>query len=111
MSALRSMLFGAVALAGASFGFSMPAQADPDVGFYIGANGARIYSNDYDDDYYYRPHRSYYRYRTCFNQTWYSWRFGERVRVVDRVCYNRWGRRRVVDRDYYPIYGYRYDDY
>lgn len=109
MSSLRSLFFGAVALAGASFAFSMPAQADPDVGFYIGPNGARIYYDNYGDSYY-RPNRSY-GYRTCYNRTWYSWRFGERVRVVDRVCRDRWGRQRVVDRDYYPVYGYRFGDY
>jgi len=107
MSWLRSVLFGTVALAGASLGLSMPAQADPDVGFYIGPNGARIYYNDYDDRYYgnryYRP----YGFRRCHNQVWYTWRH----RVVDRVCYNRWGRRYIADRDYYPRYGYRYYNY
>lgn len=107
MSLLRSMLFGAVALAGASFGFSTPASADPDVGFYIGPNGARTYYDNYDRDYY----RPGFGYRRCHTETWYSWRFGERVRVVDRICYNRWGRRLIVDRDYYPTYGYRYYDY
>lgn len=101
MNLLRSVLFGAAALAGTSL-ISMPAQADPDVGFYISPNGARIYYDDYGDDYY-RPY--YYRgYRGCHSQVWYSGRY----RVVDRVCYNRFGQRYIADRDYYPRYGYGY---
>src|SRR5262245_16122028 len=103
MTWLRTMLFGTVALAGASLGFSAPASADPDLGFYIGPNGARIY---YDNDGYRYGYRPYAR--SCHNEVWYSWRFGERVRVVDRVCY-RFGRRYIADRDYYPTYGYSYD--
>jgi hypothetical protein len=103
MNLLRSILFGTIAAGGMTLVGAMPAQADPDVGFYIGPDGARVYYDDYDrDDYYHRP------YRRCFVDTWYTWRFGERVRVVDRICYNRWGRRRLVDRDYYPVYDWRW---
>jgi hypothetical protein len=104
MSVLRSMLFGAVAVAGLGLGATAPASAD--TGFYIGPNGARIYYNDYDDDY--RPYR-YRTYRSCHNEVSYGWRYGERVRIVDRVCYNRWGGRYIADRDYYPTYRNYYD--
>jgi len=33
-------------------------------------------------------------------------RYGDRVRIVDRVCYNRFGDRYIADRDYYPVSGY-----
>ena len=99
MNVLRSMLFGAVTVAGLGLGAAAPASAD--TGFYIGPNGARIYYDD--DDYYDR------RYRRCHNEVSYGWRFGERVRIVDRVCYGRYGRRFVADRDYYPIG--RYNDW
>jgi hypothetical protein len=39
----------------------------------------------------------------CFNRVDVRWRYGYRVRVVDRVCYDRWGNPRVVDRDYYRM--------
>jgi len=109
MSWLRSLLFGAVALAGASLGFSMPAQADPDVGFYIGRDGARVYYGDDDDGYYYgrRYYNPYYGVRRCWNRVRHTWRH----RVVERVCVNRFGRRYVADRDYYPRYGYRNYDW
>jgi hypothetical protein len=95
MNVLRSMLFGAVALAGASLGVATPSYAD--TGFYIGPNGARIY---YDTDRDYRP------YRRCHNEVSHGWRFGERVRIVERVCYTRFGRSYIADRDYYPMRGY-----
>ncbi len=100
MNMLRSMLFGVVTVAGLGLGASAPASAD--TGFYIGPGGARIY---YDDDNYYDRRR----YRRCHNEVSYGWRFGERVRIVDRVCYSRWGRRFIADRDYYPIYRGYYD--
>jgi hypothetical protein len=101
MNVLRSMLFGAVAVAGLGFGATAPAQAD--TGFYIGPDGARVY---YDDDRYDRPYGYYPTYRSCHNEVSYGWRYGDRVRIVDRVCYNRWGNRYIADRDYYPISGY-----
>ena len=105
MSVMRSMLFGAAALAGVALTTSLPAQAD--TSFYIGPNGARVYYNDYDRDYRYRDYDRRIAYRSCHNEVSYEWRFGERVRVVERVCYNRWGNRYVADRDYYPIRTYR----
>ena len=103
MNVLRSMLFGAVAVAGLGLGASVPASAD--TGFYIGPGGVRVYYDD--DDRYDR------RFRRCHNEVSYGWRHGDRVRIVDRVCYNRWGRRFVADRDYYPIDRryYRYDNW
>ncbi len=95
MRMLRTVLFGAVATTGASLA-SLPAQAD--AGFYIGPDGARVY---YDDDSDYAYDREY---RGCYSDVWYTWRRGERTRVVDRFCYDRWGRRHLVDRDYYPTY-------
>lgn len=89
MNPFRSTLIGAVVAAGVALCFAAPAQAD--VGFYIGPDGTRIY---YDDD---QPH-----YRPCHTEVSYTWRWGERMRVVDRVCYNRYGERYIADRDYYP---------
>lgn len=104
MSMLRSAMFGAVALVGASLAVSQPAQADANVGFYIGSNGVRVNYNDYDDRYYgrhqYRPH---YADRRCHNRVSNTWRYGERYRVVDRVCYDRWGRSYIADRDFYRV--------
>ena len=94
MSQLRSVLFGAAAFVGASMAFVLPAQAD--AGFYIGPDGARIYYNDDEYD----------AYRSCHNEVWYTRRDGDRMRVVDRICYTRWGDRVVVDRAYYPVDGW-----
>lgn len=111
MSTLRNILVGAAVVAGASFATMTPAQA-ADADFYIGPNGARIYiDRDRDDRYYDRGYRYDHRYRPvyrhyrarCFNRVDRDWRFGHRVRVVERVCIDRFGRRRVVDRDYYRI--------
>lgn len=119
MSMLRSAIFGAVALVGASVAVSQPAQADANVDFYIGSNGARNY-NDYDNRYYghqYRPrynnyddryygrtqYRPHYVDRPCQNRVSNTWRYGERYRVVDRVCYDRRGRSYIADRDFYPL--------
>ena len=98
MNMLRSMLLGAVTVAGLGLGVSTPASADS--GFYIGPGGVRVY---YDDDRYYNRYR---RYASCHNEVSYGWRYGERVRIVDRVCYNRWDSRFIADRDYYPTRGY-----
>lgn len=114
MSTLKSILLSAAVVAGAGFATLTPAQAQ-DADFYIGPDGARVYIDRddyryrdryYDRGYYYdhryRPVYRHYRTR-CYNRVDYDWRFGHRVRVVERVCYDRFGRRRVVDRDYYRI--------
>jgi|CXWL01.1.fsa_nt_gi hypothetical protein len=95
MKMLRSMLFGAVAVAGLGLGATAPASAE--ARFYIGPDGARVYYDDDDD---------YRAYAACHNEVSYGWRYGERVRIVDRVCYSRWGGRYIADRDYYPTGGY-----
>lgn len=106
MSTLRTILCGAVVMAGSSFATLTPAHADTDV--YIGPDGARVYieKNDRryrDRGYYqergYRPIYRHYRGR-CFDRVEYERRYGYRVRVVERICYDRFGRPRIVDRDY-----------
>jgi hypothetical protein len=105
MNVLRSMLFSAVAVAG--FGLAAIAPAQADTGFYIGPDGARVYQ----DDGYYRPYGYDRPYTSCHNEVTYGWRYGGRVRIVDRVCYNQWGDRYIADRDYYSTYGtYDWDD-
>jgi len=98
MSAIRSIIVAAAALATAGFATSLPAQAQ-DADFYIGPNGARIYI---DDD----------RYRSCHNEVSYTWRYRAQYRVVDRVCYDRWGNRYVADHDVDRVHRgyYLYDD-
>lgn len=109
MSTLKTLLCGAVVMASASFATVAPAHADTDV--YIGPNGARVYidKNDrrYRDRGYYYQHgyRPIYRHNhgRCFDRVDYERRHGYRVRIVERVCYDRFGRPRVVDRDYSRI--------
>jgi hypothetical protein len=107
MSTLKTILCGAVVMASASFATLTPAHADSDV--YIGPDGARVYIDRdryRDRGYYYergyRPVYRHYRGR-CFDRVDYERRFGYRVRIVERVCYDRFGRPRIVDRDYSRI--------
>jgi hypothetical protein len=106
MSTLKTILCGAVVMASASFATLTPAHAETDV--YIGPDGARVYidrDRHRDRGYYYeRGYRPIYRHRArCFDRVDYERRFGYRVRIVERVCYDRFGRPRVVDRDYSRI--------
>jgi hypothetical protein len=106
MSTLKTILCGAVVMASASFATLAPAHAETDV--YIGPDGARVYIDRdryRDRGYYYeRGYRPIYRHRArCFDRVDYERRFGYRVRIVERVCYDRFGRPRVVDRDYSRI--------
>lgn len=113
---LRTALFTAAAAASlglaATLTGSVPAIA-ADAQFEVGPGGVRIYIDEHGNRYYDREyrHRYYYndryRYRSgydydrpCHNRVTYQWRFGQRVRVTDRVCYNRWGDPYIVDRDY-----------
>jgi hypothetical protein len=107
MSTLKTILCGAVVMASASFATLTPAHAETDV--YIGPDGARVYVDRdryRDRGYYhergYRPIYRHYRAR-CFDRVDYQRRYGYRVRVVERVCYDRFGRPRVVDRDFSRI--------
>lgn len=112
---LRTLLLSVATVAGLGLATSMPAQAQ-DAGFYVGPDGVRVYVDQYGrhhrDRYYDRRDRTYYDryryrsnygYRGCHNRASYQWRYGHRVRVVDRVCYNRWGDPYIADRDYYRI--------
>jgi len=107
MSTLKTILCGAVVMAGASFATVAPAHAETDV--YIGPDGARVYvdKNDRqyrDRGYYEHGYRPVYRHRAqCFDRVNYEQRRGYRVRIVERVCYDRFGRPRIVDRDYSRI--------
>jgi len=106
MSTLKTILCGAVVMAGASFATLTPAHAETDV--YIGPDGARVYIDRdryRDRGYYERGYRPVYRHHRgrCFDRVDYERRYGYRVRIVERVCYDRFGRPRVVDRDYSRI--------
>jgi hypothetical protein len=91
------MIVGAAVLTTAGFGV-MPAQAES--GYYIGPDGVRVYFNDDN-----RP----YSYTSCHNEVSYQWQDGEQMRVVDRVCYDRWGSRYVARTSTYPTGRYNSD--
>lgn len=110
MGTLRTIMCGVLVFGGANFAALAPAHADTDV--YVGPDGARVYVDkdkryrDRDPGYYYEPgYRPAYRhYRPrCYNRVSQDWRFGQPIRIVERVCYDRYGRARVVDRDYYRV--------
>lgn len=112
MGMLRTLLCGVLVLGGTSFATLTPAHADTDV--YIGPDGARVYINkdkryrdrDRDRGYYvepgYRPVYRHYRPR-CYNRVSHDRRFGHPIRIVERICTDRYGRARIVDRDYYRV--------
>lgn len=95
----------------AMIGASVTAQA-ADTRFEVGPGGVRIYIDEHGRRYYDRGHRHRYYYndryryrsgydyaRPCHTRVSYRWRYGHRVRVEDRICYNRYGEAYVVDRD------------
>lgn len=96
MSVLRAFAF-AIALAGVGIGV-MPSSADARAGVSI-----QIRDRDYDRDHYRHRgnHYGYYRgrnFRRCYNDVDVRYRFGHRVRVVERICIDRYGRRYVANR-------------
>lgn len=112
---LRTALLTAAAAATIGLsGAAVTASAQAaDTRFEVGPGGVRIYIDEHGRRYYDREHRHRYYYndryryrsgydydRPCYNRVTYQWRGGYRVRVTDRVCYNRWGDPYVVDRDY-----------
>ncbi len=98
MSILRTFAF-AIALAGVGISV-MPSSADARA-----AVSVQIRDRDYDRDYYRHRdrgyHYGYYRgrnFRRCYNDVDVRYRFGHRVRVVERICIDRYGRRYVANR-------------
>lgn len=115
MKNLRSLAFAAMLAAGAGFGMTQTASADS-LGVRAGNGGVQIdvrhYDRDYDRDYYrdrYDDRRSWrHRVRArCWTDVDYRFRYGHRVRVVERICVDRHGRRYVASRNYIRV-GFRY---
>ena len=108
MSKLRTAIIGAAIALSAGFATLTPSVA-ADTRFYIGPGGIHIYVDKdgnryrdryYRDRYYGERHVGYGR---CFKRVSYTWRWGDRYRVVDKVCRDRRGRTRVVDRNIYRV--------
>lgn len=106
---LTSALAGALALAGAVIGVASPASAGNGIAVLV-----EVAHRDRDrnhDDYRYRREGNHYgQYKTwrkvqrhCFTGYDVSYRFGHRVRVVKRICFDRFGRPYVASRHYVRI--------
>jgi hypothetical protein len=106
MSVTRSTLLAALVASCAGFAAIQPAAADSgtatraDLTIQIGK-----YDRDWERRHY--KQRSHYRkHRRCYTDVDYRYRWGHRVRIVERICYDRRGRRYVADRRVVRI-GYR----
>jgi hypothetical protein len=103
MSVTRSTLLAALVASCAGFAAIQPAAADSspaaraDLTIQVGHD--RDWDRrDYRDRRHYR-HRSHYRkHRRCYTDVDYRYRWGHRVRIVERICFNRYGRRYVAHR-------------
>lgn len=101
MSMLRTIVL-AVALAGAGTAV-MPASAASSDGNFVQVNHRDDYYgyDRYDRSRYdYRRGNRYghYKHRRCYNDVDIRFRFGHRVRVVERICFDRRGHRYVANR-------------
>ena len=106
MSMLRTFVL-AVALAGAGTAVMPASAASSDGNFVQISQRDRDYDyNRYDRSRYDRSRYDYrrgnrygnYRHRRCYNDVDIRFRFGHRVRVVERICFDRRGRRYVANR-------------
>jgi hypothetical protein len=106
MHITRSTLLAALIASCGSLAAIQPAAADSGV-----ATRADLtvqishYDRDWDRRHY--NQRSHYRkHRRCYTDVDYRYRFGHRVRIIERICFDRHGRRYVADRRVVRI-GYR----
>ncbi len=111
MSMLRTFVL-AITLAGASAAVMPATAADSDGRIVVASHRDNYYGHDrydrsrydrsrYDDR---RGHRyGHYKPRRCFNDVDVRYRFGHRVRVVERICFDRRGHRYVANRSYIRI--------
>jgi hypothetical protein len=111
MSVTRSTLLAALVASCAGFAVIQPAAADSGVATRADlAVQVGHYDRDWDRRHY--RHRSHYRkHRRCYIDVDYRYRWGHRVRIVERICFNRYGRRYVAHRSVVRIghrHRYRY---
>lgn len=108
MSILRTVVLAA-ALVGAGTAVMPASAASSTHGSIVIASRDDYYGNRYDrrDRYRYDDRRGYrygnYRPRRCYNDVDVRFRFGHRVRVVERICFDHRGRRYVANRSYIRI--------
>lgn len=106
MSMLRTLVL-AVALAGAVTVVMPASAANSDGSFVVAGHRGDYYGHDrYDRSRYdYRRGNRYghYKHRRCYNDVDVRFRFGYRVRVVERICFDRRGRRYAANRSYIRI--------
>jgi hypothetical protein len=97
----RSLFLAALVASCAGFAAIQPAAADSgaraDLTVQI-RHGDRYDRYDrYDHRYRHRGHRHWRAHRRCYTDIDYRYRFGHRVRVIERICFRN-GRRYVADR-------------
>lgn len=107
MSLARSMLLAALVAASAGFAAAQPAAAGTTTSYADLTVQVRHGDRDrYDRRYRHWDHR-WRKHRRCYTDVDYRWRYGYRVRVIERICFDRKGRRYVADRRIVRI-GFRY---
>lgn len=109
----RSTLLAALVAASAGFAVTQPAAASDtrtsaDLTIQIRHDRDRYY------DRHYRGHRHYHhrwhKARRCYTDVDFRYRWGHRVRVIERICFDRYGRRYVASRHFVRV-GHRHRDY
>jgi hypothetical protein len=112
MKTLRPFALAAIVAAGAGLGMTQTSAADSGVGVRVGGDNFQVDVRHRDRDYYSDrwDDRRHYRHRArarCWTDVDYRYRFGHRVRVVERICVDRRGRHYVASRNYIRV-GFRY---
>ena len=107
MSMLRTFVL-AVALVGTGTAVMPASAASSDSNFVQVSHRDRDYDRyDRYDRYRYdnrRGHRyGHYKHRRCYNDVDIRFRFGHRVRIVERICFDHRGRRYVANRSFIRI--------
>jgi hypothetical protein len=100
----RSLLLAALVASSASFAAVLPATADSgsvarsdlSVQVHYG-DRYRDYDRRYRDRHYRRSDHRWRHHRRCYTDVDFRYRYGHRVRVIERICF-RHGRRYVASR-------------